>query len=162
MLLLFTFISIAYILFVCQLFFTICLTFLCFCIKIIKHVYDCYYFRSFSPVAEKIISYRYLNLKWRIWLPWIIQPIVLKKWNWKQWYIIDAAEKPLGRVAAEAAKLLRGKHKPTYTPNIDVGDHVIIINCEKVVLTGRKLDQKFIEAIQDILVEWKKLQLEIY
>ena len=59
-----------------------------------------------------------------------------------KWYIIDAAEKPLGRVAAEAAKLLRGKHKPTYTPNIDVGDHVIIINCEKVVLTGRKLDQK--------------------
>ena len=57
-------------------------------------------------------------------------------------YIIDAAEKPLGRVAVEAAKLLRGKHKPTYTPNIDVGDHVIIINCEKVVLTGRKLDQK--------------------
>lgn len=83
-----------------------------------------------------------MNLKWRIWLPWIIQPIVLKKWNWKQWYIIDAAKKPLGRVAAEAAKLLRGKHKPTYTPNIDVGDHVIIINCEKVVLTGRKLDQK--------------------
>ena len=60
----------------------------------------------------------------------------------RSWYIIDAAEKPLGRVAAEAAKLLRGKHKPTYTPNIDVGDHVIIINCEKVVLTGRKLDQK--------------------
>ena len=59
-----------------------------------------------------------------------------------KWYIIDAAKKPLGRVAAEAAKLLRGKHKPTYTPNIDVGDHVIIINCEKVVLTGRKLDQK--------------------
>ena len=59
-----------------------------------------------------------------------------------KWYIIDAAEKPLGRVAAEAAKLLRGKHKPTYTPNIDVCDHVIIINCEKVVLTGRKLDQK--------------------
>ena len=59
-----------------------------------------------------------------------------------KWYIIDAANKPLGRVATEAAKLLRGKHKPTYTPNIDVGDHVIIINCEKVVLTGRKLDQK--------------------
>lgn len=59
-----------------------------------------------------------------------------------KWYIIDAAEKPLGRVAAEAAKLLRGKHKPTYTPHIDVGDHVIIINCDKVVLTGKKLDQK--------------------
>ena len=59
-----------------------------------------------------------------------------------KWYIIDAAGKPLGRVAAEAAKLLRGKHKPTYTPHMDVGDHVIIINCDKVVLTGRKLDQK--------------------
>ena len=60
----------------------------------------------------------------------------------RKWYIIDAANKPLGRVATEAAKLLRGKHKPTYTPHMDVGDHVIIINCDKVVLTGRKLDQK--------------------
>ena len=60
----------------------------------------------------------------------------------RKWYIIDAAEKPLGRVATEAAKLLRGKHKPTFTPNIDAGDHVIILNCEKVVLTGKKLDQK--------------------
>ena len=59
-----------------------------------------------------------------------------------KWYIIDAAEKPLGRVAAEAAKLLRGKHKPTYTPNIDNGDHVIILNCNDIVLTGHKLDQK--------------------
>ena len=59
-----------------------------------------------------------------------------------KWYIIDAANKPLGRVATEAAKLLRGKHKPTYTPHMDVGDHVIILNCDKVVLTGRKLDQK--------------------
>ena len=60
----------------------------------------------------------------------------------RKWYIIDAANKPLGRVATEAAKLLRGKHKPTYTPNMDVGDHVIILNCEKVILTGKKLDQK--------------------
>ena len=60
----------------------------------------------------------------------------------RKWYIIDAANKPLGRVATEAAKLLRGKHKPTYTPNLDVGDNVIIINCSKVVLTGKKLDQK--------------------
>ena len=60
----------------------------------------------------------------------------------RKWYVIDAEGKPLGRVAALAATYLRGKHKPTYTPNIDVGDHVIIINCEKVVLTGRKLDQK--------------------
>ena len=60
----------------------------------------------------------------------------------RKWYIMDAAEKPLGRVATEAAKLLRGKHKPTFTPNMDVGDHVIIINCDKVILTGNKLNQK--------------------
>ena len=60
----------------------------------------------------------------------------------RKWYIIDAANKPLGRVATEAAKLLRGKHKPTYTPNIDTGDHVIIINSKDVVLTGNKLNQK--------------------
>ncbi len=59
-----------------------------------------------------------------------------------KWYIIDAANKPLGRVATEAAKLLRGKHKPTYTPNIDTGDHVIILNCKDAILTGKKLDQK--------------------
>ncbi len=60
----------------------------------------------------------------------------------RKWYIIDATDKPLGRVATEAAKLLRGKHKPTYTPNMDNGDHVIIINCKDAVLTGKKLDQK--------------------
>ena len=59
-----------------------------------------------------------------------------------KWYIIDAENKPLGRIAAEAAKLLRGKHKPTFTPNIDTGDHVIIINCKDVKLTGNKMDQK--------------------
>ena len=60
----------------------------------------------------------------------------------RQWYIIDASGKPLGRIAAEAAKLLRGKHKPTFTPNVDTGDHVIILNVKDVVLTGKKLDQK--------------------
>ncbi len=60
----------------------------------------------------------------------------------RKWYIIDAGNKPLGRVATQAALILRGKHKPTYTPNLDTGDHVIIINCSKVVLTGKKLDQK--------------------
>ena len=59
-----------------------------------------------------------------------------------KWYIIDASEKPLGRIATEAAKLLRGKHKPTFTPHIDTGDHVIVINCKDVKLTGNKLDQK--------------------
>ena len=60
----------------------------------------------------------------------------------RKWYVLDAAGKPLGRVAAQAAVLLRGKHKPTYTPHVDCGDHVIIINCEKAVLTGNKLTQK--------------------
>ena len=61
----------------------------------------------------------------------------------RKWYILDAAGKPLGRTAAQAAVLLRGKHKPTFAPHVDCGDHVIIINCEKAVLTGRKLDQKY-------------------
>ena len=60
----------------------------------------------------------------------------------RKWYIIDAAGKPLGRVAAQAATLLRGKHKPEYTPHVDCGDHVIIINCGKAVLTGNKLEKK--------------------
>ena len=60
----------------------------------------------------------------------------------RKWYIIDAANKPLGRVATEAAKLLRGKHKPTYTPNMDTGDHVIILNASEAIFTGKKLDQK--------------------
>ncbi|MCQ2486281.1 MAG: 50S ribosomal protein L13 [Clostridia bacterium] len=60
----------------------------------------------------------------------------------RKWYVLDAAGKPLGRVAAEAAVLLRGKHKPTFAPHADCGDHVIIINSDKVVLTGNKLDQK--------------------
>ncbi len=61
----------------------------------------------------------------------------------RKWYIIDAAGKPLGRTAAKAAVLLRGKNKVTFTPNVDCGDHVIIINCDKAVLTGGKLDKKF-------------------
>ena len=60
----------------------------------------------------------------------------------RSWYIIDAAGKPVGRVAAIAATLLRGKHKPTYTPHVDCGDHVIVINCNEAVFTGKKLDQK--------------------
>ena len=59
----------------------------------------------------------------------------------RKWYVLDAAGKPLGRTAATAAMLLRGKHKPTFTPNADCGDHVIIINTDKAVLTGNKLQQ---------------------
>ena len=60
----------------------------------------------------------------------------------RSWFIIDAAGKPLGRVAAQAASILRGKHLPTFTPNVDCGDHVIVINADKAVLTGKKLEQK--------------------
>ena len=61
----------------------------------------------------------------------------------RQWYILDAAGKPLGRTAVQAANLLRGKHKPDYTPNVDCGDFVIVINAANAVLTGKKLEQKF-------------------
>lgn len=61
----------------------------------------------------------------------------------RKWYIIDAADKPVGRVAAAAAAILRGKHKPTFVTHLDCGDHVIVINAEKAVLTGNKLDKKF-------------------
>lgn len=60
----------------------------------------------------------------------------------RKWYIIDAADKTLGRLASEAAAILRGKHKPTFTPHVDTGDHVIIINAEKIHLTGKKMWQK--------------------
>lgn len=60
----------------------------------------------------------------------------------RKWYVVDADGKVLGRLASEVAKILRGKNKPTYTPSVDTGDHVIILNCDKVVLTGKKLDQK--------------------
>ena len=60
----------------------------------------------------------------------------------RKWFVVDAADKTLGRLAAEVAKVLRGKHKPTFTPHMDTGDHVIIINADKVVLSGKKLTQK--------------------
>jgi len=61
----------------------------------------------------------------------------------KKWYVIDAAGKPLGRVASKVASVLRGKHKVIYTPHLDTGDYVIVVNAEKVVLTGKKLEQKY-------------------
>ena len=61
----------------------------------------------------------------------------------RKWYILDAAGKPLGKTATVAATLLKGKHKPEYTPHADCGDYVIIVNAEKAVLTGKKLDQKY-------------------
>jgi large subunit ribosomal protein L13 len=61
----------------------------------------------------------------------------------RKWYVLDAAGKPLGKTAAAAAVLLRGKHKPEYTPHADCGDFVVIINAEKAVLTGKKAEQKY-------------------
>ena len=60
----------------------------------------------------------------------------------RKWYVVDAAGMPLGRLASQVAAVLRGKNKPTFTPNVDTGDYVIVINCDKVVLTGKKLEQK--------------------
>lgn len=60
----------------------------------------------------------------------------------RKWYVVDAEGKTLGRLASEVAKVLRGKHKPIFTPHIDTGDYVIVVNAEKVKVTGKKLDQK--------------------
>lgn len=60
----------------------------------------------------------------------------------RKWYILDAAGKPLGKTAALAASILRGKHRPEFTPHVDCGEFVIVINCEKAILTGKKLEQK--------------------
>jgi large subunit ribosomal protein L13 len=60
----------------------------------------------------------------------------------RDWHVIDASGIPLGRLASQVAQLLRGKHKPTFAPHLDTGDHVIVVNAERVALTGAKLDQK--------------------
>lgn len=60
----------------------------------------------------------------------------------RAWWVVDAADQPLGRLATKVASVLRGKHKPMYTPHLDTGDHVVVINAEKVRLTGNKADQK--------------------
>ncbi len=61
----------------------------------------------------------------------------------RKWYIVDAANQPLGRTAVTVANILRGKVKPDFTPNVDCGDYVIVLNADKAILTGRKLDQKY-------------------
>ena len=60
----------------------------------------------------------------------------------RKWYVVDAEGQTVGRLAAEVAKILRGKHKPTYTPHVDTGDHVIVVNADKVRFTGKKLEEK--------------------
>ena len=61
----------------------------------------------------------------------------------RKWYLVDASDMPLGRVASQVAAVLRGKNKPTFTPHVDAGDYVIVINTDKMYLTGRKLEQKY-------------------
>ena len=61
----------------------------------------------------------------------------------RKWYVVDAEGMVLGRLAAQVAMILRGKNKPTFTPNVDTGDYVIVVNCDKVKLTGKKAEQKF-------------------
>lgn len=68
----------------------------------------------------------------------VAKPLELER----KWYVVDADGKTLGRMASEVASVLRGKHKPIYTPHVDCGDYVIIINASKIVLTGKKLEQK--------------------
>ena len=83
----------------------------------------------------------------------------------RKWYILDAAGKPMGRTAVQAAVLLRGKHKPIYTPNVDCGDFVIIINAAQAVLTGNKLEQKLYRSHSGWIgnlkeVQYKKIMAE--
>lgn len=82
-----------------------------------------------------------------------------------KWYLIDATDLVLGRLASQVATILKGKNKPEYTPNVDCGDHVIIINCDKVKLTGKKLEQKFYTYHSGYIgglkhVQYKKLMSE--
>ena len=77
----------------------------------------------------------------------------------RKWYVVDAEGKTLGRLAAEVAKVLRGKNKPTFTPHIDTGDNVIVVNAEKVAVTGRKLDQKLYSAHSEYVGGFKSTTL---
>ena len=78
----------------------------------------------------------------------------------RQWYVIDAKGKTLGKVAVVAANILRGKHKPEFTPNVDCGDYVIVINAEKVKVTGKKLDQKIYYHHSDYVGGMKETTLK--
>ncbi|MBQ4064527.1 MAG: 50S ribosomal protein L13 [Clostridia bacterium] len=76
----------------------------------------------------------------------------------RRWYVIDAAGKPLGKTAVAAATILRGKHRPEFTPNVDCGEFVIIINADKAVLTGKKLEQKYYYHHSGYIGGLKKIQ----
>ena len=78
----------------------------------------------------------------------------------RKWYVVDASEYTLGRLASEVAKVLRGKNKPTFTPHIDTGDYVIVVNAEKVKVTGKKLDQKIYYHHSDYVGGMKETTLK--
>ena len=76
----------------------------------------------------------------------------------RKWYVIDADGKVVGRLAAEVAKLLKGKHKPTYTTNLDVGDFVVVVNTDKMVMTGNKMEDKIYRRHTGYIGNMKELQ----
>ena len=78
----------------------------------------------------------------------------------RKWYVVDAEGKTLGRLASEVANVLRGKNKPTYTPHIDTGDYVIVVNAEKIQVTGKKLDQKIYYHHSDYVGGMKETTLK--
>ncbi len=79
----------------------------------------------------------------------------------RKWYVVDASGMVLGRLASQVAHILKGKHKPTYTPNFDCGDYVIIVNCDKVVLTGKKLEQKIYKRYSGYQSGLKEVKYEV-
>ena len=78
----------------------------------------------------------------------------------RKWYVVDASQYTLGRLSSQVAAVLRGKHKPTYTPNIDTGDYVIVINADKIKVTGKKLDQKIYYNHSDYVGGMKETTLK--
>ena len=78
----------------------------------------------------------------------------------RKWYVVDAADQTLGRLASQVASVLRGKNKPTYTPSMDTGDYVIVINADKVKVTGKKLDQKVYYRHSDYVGGMKETTLK--
>lgn len=77
----------------------------------------------------------------------------------REWLLVDATDKTLGRLASEVARRLRGKHKPTFTPHMDTGDHIIVVNAEKVRVTGNKLDDKYYHRFTGYIGNLKSMSL---
>ena len=78
----------------------------------------------------------------------------------RKWYVVDATDMTLGRMATEIASVLRGKHKPTFTPHADVGDYVIVVNAEKIKLTGKKMDQKTYFRHSEYVGSWRNIPVK--